>query len=68
MAPCEDLKPLDFFQNINCEKLNFLTIFFSQPLSNQGIKMSFQIVFLDGNSCIKAMILPYTYQTYISKL
>jgi hypothetical protein len=29
----QDFKPLGFFQNPHCEKLNFLTLFFGQPVA-----------------------------------
>jgi hypothetical protein len=44
MAPCEDFKLLGFFQNIHCEELNFSTLFFGQPCSNRGTKMSYQTI------------------------
>jgi hypothetical protein len=44
MAPSQDVKPLGLFQDPHCEELNFLTLFFEQPRSNQGIKMSHQMI------------------------
>jgi hypothetical protein len=35
MAPCKDFILLGLFQDINYEKLNFPTLFFGQPQSNQ---------------------------------
>ncbi len=43
MAPSQDFKPLDLFQDPHYEEVNFPTLFFGQPCSNQGIKMSYQI-------------------------
>ncbi len=40
----QNFKPLGLFQDPHCEKLNFPTLFFGQPHSNQGIKMSYQII------------------------
>jgi hypothetical protein len=44
MAPSQDFKPLGPFQDPHCEELNFLTFFFGQPRSNQGIKMFYQMI------------------------
>jgi hypothetical protein len=44
VAPCLDFKPLGLFQDPHCEELNFPTLFFGQPCSNQGIKMSYQMI------------------------
>jgi hypothetical protein len=44
VAPCQDFKPLGHFQDPHCEELNFPTLFFGQPHSNQGIKMSYQMI------------------------
>jgi hypothetical protein len=35
VAPSQDFKPLGLFQNPHCEELNFPTLFFGQPRSNQ---------------------------------
>jgi hypothetical protein len=52
MAPCKKNQLLGLFQDIHYKELNFPTLFFSQPQSNQGTKMSYQKI-LNGNSCIK---------------
>jgi hypothetical protein len=44
VAPGEDFKLLGLFWDIHCEELNFPTLFFGQPRSNQGIKMSYQTI------------------------
>jgi hypothetical protein len=44
MAPCQNFKPLGLFLNPHCEELNFPMLFFGQPRSNQGIKMSYQMI------------------------
>jgi hypothetical protein len=44
MALGQDFKPLGIFQNPHHEELNFLTLFFGQPCSNQRIKMSYQML------------------------
>jgi hypothetical protein len=43
MAPSQDFKPLNLFQDPHCEELNFPILFFGQPCSNQGIKMPYQM-------------------------
>jgi hypothetical protein len=35
MAPCKDFTLLRLFQGIHYEELNFPTLFFGQPQSNQ---------------------------------
>jgi hypothetical protein len=40
----KEFKPLGPFQDIHCEELNFSTLFFGQPCSNQGKKMSYQTI------------------------
>jgi hypothetical protein len=40
----KQFKPLGPFQDIHCEELNFSTLFFGQPCSNQGNKMSYQTI------------------------
>jgi hypothetical protein len=65
VAPRKDFKPLGLFTDIHCEELNFLTLFFGQPCSNQRIKMLYQTLF-NRNSWIKTMILLDTYQTCFS--
>ncbi len=44
MAPSQNFKPLGLFQDPHCEELKFLTLFFGQLHSNQGIKMSYQMI------------------------
>jgi hypothetical protein len=44
VAPSQGFKSLGFFQDPHCEELNFSTLFFGQPHSNQGIKMSYQMI------------------------
>jgi hypothetical protein len=44
MALGQDFKPLGLFQDLHCEELNSPTLFFGQPHSNQGIKMSYQMI------------------------
>jgi hypothetical protein len=44
MALGQDFKLFGVFQDPHCEELNFLTLFFGQPCSNQGIKMSYQLI------------------------
>jgi hypothetical protein len=44
MALGQYFKPLKLFQDPHCEELNFPTLFFGQPRSNQGIKMSYQMI------------------------
>ncbi len=44
MAPSQDFKPLGLFQDPHCEELNFPTLFFGQPHSNQGIKCLTQMI------------------------
>jgi hypothetical protein len=40
----QHFKPLGLFQDPHCEELNFPTLFFRQPYSNQGIKMFYQMI------------------------
>jgi hypothetical protein len=40
----KEFKPLGLFQDIQCEELNFSTLFCGQPCSNQGNKMSYQTI------------------------
>ncbi len=42
--------------------MKFPTLFFGQPCSNQGIKMSYQTI-VQWKLLHKTMILPHTYQT-----
>jgi hypothetical protein len=44
VAPSEHFKPLDLFQDIHYEELKCSTLFFGQPHSNQGTKMSYQTI------------------------
>ncbi len=44
IAPSQDFKPLGLFQDPHCEELNFPILFFGQHHSNQGIKMSYQMI------------------------
>jgi len=44
VAPSQNFKPLGLFQNPHCEELNFPTLFFRQPHSNQIIKMFYQMI------------------------
>jgi hypothetical protein len=44
MALGQDFKPLGLFQDPYWEELNFPTLFFGEPDSNQGIKMSYQMI------------------------
>jgi hypothetical protein len=43
VAPSQDFKPSGLFQDPHFEELNFPTLFFRQPHSNQGTKMSYQM-------------------------
>jgi len=40
----QDFKPLGLIQDPHCENLNFLTLFFGQPHSNQRTKISYQMI------------------------
>jgi hypothetical protein len=44
ITPGEDFKLLGLFQDIHCEELNFRTLIFGQPHSNQGTKLSYQSI------------------------
>jgi hypothetical protein len=63
VAPGEDFKPLGLFQDIHCELSNIIVNFITTKELKCHIKQLF-----NGNSCIKTMILPHTYQTCFLKL
>ncbi len=44
MAPGQDIKPLGPIQDAHFEELNFPTLFFRRQHSNQGTKMSYQMI------------------------
>jgi hypothetical protein len=44
VTPSQDFKPLGLFQDPHYEKLIFPTLSFGQSCTNQGIKMSYQMI------------------------
>lgn len=53
------------FQDVHCEELNFTKLFFGQPCSSQGIKISYETIVQWGTFAQKSFFHTYTKSVYL---